>query len=189
MNLEVGGKSVAIDEKVRARVGLALGQAVQAQTLSAGEAGESLVRKAQTWGWMRRICGVAICAGTSCRMCRARRFRSAADCSRPQVAERRMRGHGRTSGGRRRRRSRTVRAADCGGGGVGCVGERSTRRRARRGRKVGQLSSSTITGSQVVAGDVCADDLPGEGEDEDWTATTVVMERAEAWRRSARWCL
>lgn len=50
VNLEVGGKSVAIDEKVRARVGLALGQAVQARRNERKEAGELLVRKAEQWG-------------------------------------------------------------------------------------------------------------------------------------------
>ncbi len=49
VNLEVGGKSVAIDEKVRARVGLALGQAVQARRAERKEEGQRLINKATSW--------------------------------------------------------------------------------------------------------------------------------------------
>ncbi len=50
VNLEVGGKSVALDEKVRARVGLALGQAVQARRDERKEEGKRLISKATQWG-------------------------------------------------------------------------------------------------------------------------------------------
>jgi hypothetical protein len=49
VNLEVGGKSVAIDEKVRARVGLALGQAVQARRDERKAQGERLLLHARQW--------------------------------------------------------------------------------------------------------------------------------------------
>ena len=50
VNLEVGGKSVALDEKVRARVGLALGQAVQARRDERKEEGKRLINKVTQWG-------------------------------------------------------------------------------------------------------------------------------------------
>ena len=50
VSLSVDGKSVPIGEQVRARVGLALGQAVQARRNERKAAGELLVRKAEQWG-------------------------------------------------------------------------------------------------------------------------------------------
>ena len=50
VSLSVDGKSVPMGEQVRARVGLALGQAVQARRNERKEASELLVRKAQQWG-------------------------------------------------------------------------------------------------------------------------------------------
>ena len=165
VNLEVGGKSVAIDEKVRARVGLALGQAVQARSAERKEAGESLVRKAQTWGWMRRICGVAICAGTSCRMCRRGDSGGAADCGRPQVAGAQgCVGTGAPAAGGAGGARGAVRAADCGGGGEWVALENEYQAACQAWAKGWTAQLEHNYGKpEVVAGDVCADDLPGEG--------------------------
>ena len=173
---EVGGDR----REGAARVGLALGQAVQARSAERKEAGESLVRKAQTW---------AGCDGSAESQLRWDKL--------PHVPARRSREARRIVAGRKwqerkdawarahqRRAARRRLEERCGlligGGGEWLRWRTSTRRRARRGEGLDGSARAQLREAGAVAGDVCADDPPGEGEDEDWTATTVVMEAPEA---------
>lgn len=182
VNLEVGGKSVAIDEKVRARVGLALGQAVQARSAERKEAGESLVRKAQTWGldatdlrsrnlrWdkLPHVPGAAIREAR--RIVAGRKWQERKDAW--------ARAH-------QRRAARAALEERCGlliaaaGEWVALENEYQAACQAWAKGWTAQLEHNygkPELWRVTYVPTIC----PARGEDEDWTATTVVMEAPEA---------